>query len=79
MTFALKLVLNCETLGVIKSFQGLALHMPFLKHVNIQLLKKEYLGVWNMFPLYFPKQFCRCVLHGLKNQGRKTRMDESFH
>jgi hypothetical protein len=55
------------------------LHMPFLKHVNIQLLKKEYLGVWNMFPLYFPKQFCRCVLHGLKNQGRKTRMDESFH
>jgi hypothetical protein len=31
MTFALKLVLNCETLGVMKSFQGTCFAHAFFK------------------------------------------------
>jgi hypothetical protein len=71
MTFALKLVISCETLGVMKSFQGSYFAHAFSKALNIQLLKKEYLGVLNMFPLYFPKKNCRYVLHGLKIKEAK--------
>jgi hypothetical protein len=51
-----------------ESFRGLALDMPFLKPFNnIQLLNKESLGVWNMFPLHLPKHIHKNVSCGLKN------------
>jgi hypothetical protein len=56
-----------------KTFKGLALNMPFLMFVNMQLLKKKFLRAWNMFPLNLSKHICRNVLYGLKSWGKKDK------
>jgi hypothetical protein len=43
--------------------------MPYVKLINMQLLKKKTLRTRNMFPLNMPKQICINVLDGLKNQA----------
>jgi hypothetical protein len=44
MTTIFKSIISCETLGVMESFQRICFGNDFLRLVNMQLLKKEYVG-----------------------------------
>jgi hypothetical protein len=41
MTIVLKSIINCETLGMVKSFQVTCFEHAFLRFFNMQLLKKK--------------------------------------
>ncbi len=41
MTTALKIIINCETLGVMEIFHGICFGCIFFKVANMQLLKKK--------------------------------------
>jgi hypothetical protein len=73
MTIALKWLVSYETLDVMKFFKELALDIHSLRLFNIQLLKKESLGIWNMFPWNILKQICKNVLHCLKNKWKEEK------
>jgi hypothetical protein len=52
-----------------ESFQQTCFGNDFLRLVNIQPLKKEYVRAWNMFLLNLSKLICKNVFTGLKSRG----------
>jgi len=79
MIIVLKSIINCETLGISKSFQVTCFEHAFLKVFNMQLLQKECLKTWNKFPTNLSNHICKNVWHGLNVVKWKTKMDESLH
>jgi hypothetical protein len=59
MTIVLKIVVNCEVLGLDENFQGSCFGHAFPKHVNMLLLTKKFLGILSLFQSNMPNQICK--------------------
>jgi hypothetical protein len=62
MKITLNLIVSCETLGVVKSFQSTCFGHVFSKALSICNYWKKSAKAWNMFPSNPPKQICKeCI------------------
>ncbi len=58
MTIALKFVVKCEVLGLVKNFKAFVLAMFFPKHVNMLLLTKKIARISSLFQSNLFNQIC---------------------
>ncbi len=73
VTYALKSIMNYESLGLEEKFQKTCFGHAFSKACEYGIAKEKVGKIWNMFPLTLLKQICKSASLGLKNIRRESR------